>query len=72
MLRRVVAAGAVTIVTLFGLARRVRRQTEKVPLSYEPAVSGHGSQAPEEQLPGVWQPFTCSPSLQPQSKSPGL
>ena len=38
----------------------------------EPAVSGHGSHAPEEQLPGVVQLSACSPTLQPQLKSPGL
>jgi len=31
-----------------------------------PAVSGQGSQAPEEQLPGVEQPPASSPFLQPQ------
>jgi len=31
-----------------------------------PVVSGQGSQAPEEQLPGVEQPPASSPFLQPQ------
>eukprot|EP01048_Picozoa_sp_COSAG05_P000423 COSAG05_NODE_11_length_38500_cov_831.349861_32_plen_162_part_00 len=35
----------------------------------EPAVSGHGRQAPELQLPGVWQLPRSSPTLQPQLKS---
>ena len=35
-------------------------------LQSEPAVSGHASQAPEEQLPGVEQPPASSPFLQPQ------
>ena len=32
----------------------------------EPAVSGHGRQAPELQLPGVVQPPRSSPILHPQ------
>ena len=36
-----------------------------------PSVSGHGRHAPELQLPGVIQPSACSPTLQPQLKSPG-
>ena len=36
-----------------------------------PAVSGQGSQWPDEQLPGDMHESTCSPILQPQLKSPG-
>ena len=35
----------------------------------EPAVSGHGRQAPELQLPGAVQPPRSSPILHPQLKS---
>ena len=37
-----------------------------------PGVSGHGSQWPEEQFPGVVHPSNCSPTLQPHLKSAGL
>ena len=37
----------------------------------EPGVSGHGKHAPALQLPGEVQLSCCSPTLQPQSKSPG-
>eukprot|EP00966_Prymnesium_polylepis_P287412 6638229-Prymnesium_polylepis.2 len=36
-----------------------------------PTVSGHGRHAPELQLPAATQLSTCSPTLQPQSKSAG-